>query len=77
MEAKNPMQAPMRGQAYYMVGMFCFGVADEGSIGNEKSVGIWNNFQLLRNNAPQVLSSIIDSMADAEVEILIDETTRQ
>lgn len=46
-------------------------------IGNGKSVGIWNNFWLTRNNAPHVLSPIIDSMADAKVEILIKETTRQ
>ena len=46
-------------------------------IGNGKLVSIWQNFWLPRKKSPQVLSPIIDSMAVAKVNILIDEMTRQ
>jgi len=35
------------------------------------------DFWLLRKNPPQVLSHLLESLADAKVEILIDVSTRQ
>ena len=46
-------------------------------IGNGKTVGIWKNYWLPRQQAPQVLSPIIESLAEARVEILIDGETRK
>ena len=40
-------------------------------------MSIWQNFWVPRKKSPQVLSPIIDSMAGAKVDILIDETRRQ
>ena len=40
-------------------------------------MSIWQNFWVPRKKSPQALSPIIDSMAGAKVDILIDETTRQ
>ena len=40
-------------------------------------MSIWQNFWVPGKKSPQVLSPIIDSMAGATVDILIDETTRQ
>ena len=45
-------------------------------IGNGKSVSIWQNFWLPRKKSPQVLSPIIDFMATAKVDILIDKTNK-
>ena len=45
-------------------------------IGNGKTLGIWHNFWLPRQQAPQVLSPNIESLADTRVEILIDGEAR-
>lgn len=45
-------------------------------IGNGETVGIWHNFWLPRQQAPQVLSPNIESLADTRVEILIDREAR-
>ena len=41
-----------------------------------KLVSIWHDFWLLRKNPPQVLSHLLESLADAKVEILIDVSAR-
>ena len=46
-------------------------------IGNGKAVSIWQNQWLPRKNPPSVLSPTVETLADAKVEILIDENTRQ
>ena len=46
-------------------------------IGNGKAVNIWQDNRLPRKNMPQVQSSRVESMADAKVDILIKEGTRQ
>uniref|UniRef100_A0A7N2KX33 Reverse transcriptase n=1 Tax=Quercus lobata TaxID=97700 RepID=A0A7N2KX33_QUELO len=46
-------------------------------IGNGKAVRIWQNHWLPRKNPPQVLSPMVDTLAHAKVEILIDKSTRQ
>lgn len=46
-------------------------------IGNGKAVSIWQNQWLPRENPPSVLSPTVETLADAKVEILIDENIRQ
>ena len=40
-------------------------------------MGIWQDFWLPRQSNPQVLSPPIDSLSEAKVDILIDESNRQ
>ena len=46
-------------------------------IGNGKVVSIWQNQWLPRENPPSILSPTVETLADAKVEILIDENIRQ
>ena len=46
-------------------------------MGNERSVHIWQNTWLPWKHPTKVTSSIIDSMANVKVEILIDEATHR
>ncbi|XP_075640434.1 uncharacterized protein LOC142612204 [Castanea sativa] len=46
-------------------------------IGNGKAISIWQHHWLPRKHPPQVLSPMVDSLADAKVAILIEETSRQ
>ena len=46
-------------------------------IGNGKSVRIWQHHWLPRKHPPLVLSPMVDSLADANVAILIEENSRQ
>ncbi|KAL0010115.1 hypothetical protein SO802_005223 [Lithocarpus litseifolius] len=46
-------------------------------VGNGRSVHIWQSSWLPRKHPTKVISPIIDSMADARVEILIDEATHR
>ena len=46
-------------------------------IGNGNSVRIWQHHWLPRKHPPQVLSPMVETLADAKVATLIDETSRQ
>ena len=46
-------------------------------IGNGKVVSIWQHQWLPRKHPPQVLSPMVESLADARVALLINESTRQ
>ena len=46
-------------------------------IGNGKAVSIWKHHWLPRKHPPQVLSPMVDTLADAKVATLIEETSRQ
>ena len=46
-------------------------------IGNGKAVSIWQHHWLPRKHPPQVLSPMVDTLADAKVATLIEETSRQ
>ena len=45
-------------------------------IRNGKAVSIWKHHWLPRKNPPQVLSPMVETLVDAKVAILIEETTR-
>ena len=46
-------------------------------IGNGKAVSIWQHHWLPRKNPPQVVSPMVESLAEAKVALLINESTRQ
>ena len=46
-------------------------------IGNGKAVSIWQHYWLPRKNSPQVLSPMVESLAEAKVALLINESTRK
>ena len=45
-------------------------------VGDDKSISLWRDFWLPRQSNPNVLSPVLGSLTDAEVEILIDELQR-
>lgn len=45
-------------------------------IGNGKLVGIWQDFWLPQRHTPQDRSTLIESLADAKVDMLIDDSNR-
>lgn len=42
-----------------------------------KQISLWHDFWLPRQSNPNVLSPVLDSLSDAKVKILIDESQRQ
>ena len=46
-------------------------------VGDGKTIDLWSDFWLPRRSNPNVLSPVLESLIDAKVEILIEESQRQ